>query len=854
MGSPDVNLTTPIVLPGSRLEHAFRKPSPVGSSSHPRTLASSMRPILAPLTPLDAHTRPTLQAVVQTPSYAGSSRASTPTLPGHGCSSTPTPTSTSRLGRPIPFPGSHYPGPPPNRPLPASRPLSISGQYIEPLRIRHPAQRSDPGEDPFSQSYVRDSSSIRQRGEIPVTPTNSSFNLRPLSSSPPRTAQEIYLESQKKKIPAADRILAAVQDFRSENREFKAQSDDKFERLEHRLTTMSKDFDALKEKHQIIMDDNTVLRENDLQMSKRMEYLQSSIDALPEKGVFANVDSDLDILKRSLTAMTGKIESLSVALADRHKVSSDCCVSKTSTNTDALSNLLNHVTNKLNSIDELSLMLKSLNGLPDAIRDVVVFKDALDTLTNKAEGYSPQRTSQPLGLLGHKGLPPSPTSPCQQGDLEIRKSTSLQSSFKQYITRPENNIAQLPDVSRTLEAQPTVQTSGAASAMVVQAKHPGDQQILQSVTKIAVQNDDSGVDPPAEDQGDKLDDLANAAASQERLAEFSAPITESPNTSIDIAFSSLNQFVDAAITSMNFTTLNSAAESYSPLQRDPGRRGNSSQPRESLLFSPTFYTPPLPHDPPSPSASFSINQPIPSPVISSPITPSHSQNLDESHLSPESRSSKKARISPPVDPSDRPVTRLMSNTRRELTKWSPNSQIEHRTAAQSPSILRSSPSTTLKGASTENAIEISSGSSQSQPLKPLKKTSVGQTNKSKNPVGRPRTRTGRAQSNVRDIENSVLFSKAVALKGESLNSGVESIPMREQLVKPASFTSSIGNKTIRMENMGDAGKRAANKAAAAKMEREQQQRRMTSVIALGPGASGGKSGGKGKRRWDQDST
>ncbi|KAK6906258.1 hypothetical protein I203_100243 [Kwoniella mangroviensis CBS 8507] len=684
----------------------------------------------------------------------------------------------------------------PRRPPPPSATPPLSSSY-------------QPRDDPFSRSHHLPSPSTLQH-TTPRPPHPSASSARPritnssVSPKTPRTAQEIYEKSREKIPTGVDKILAHLSalDKKSSERDVI---------LNQKIDGMNKEIFALKTDNRNLRDQLHELKLGQNSLATREEMVEEITTQ------FTSVFSDIQGCADKIATLPSDIASLSASKIIPHIPQSQI----PSGNDTALINLLNHVSNKLSGIDNLIVLLGSLQGLPEAITSVAVFKDALDGLTTKVEEFSQHSQSQSAAAPPGKSLtrpPPTPISPPpntekpDQNDERLKKCYEILLGMEKLM---QKHAATQEEIKQILLQE--IRTSNNSNNLLVRSLTPSSIPTFEAT------------------RPNSLEDLAEAAVTQERLGTTTKIATQdNPGRSFQPLISG---------------TLHVAHTSnFGSIDRN---RSASLEPQVDLLDLPFPASP-----------DFSQNQDIitstpratrgtttvsdsslalpPASMISSGPDDTPQASKKRSVSSSSSRSTKKAKIS--ADPSDRPVTRLMSNKVREPIRWNPSSHMPSTTKNKTSPISRKGSSrTTICGRSIQEVIEISSGSSSSPPCPKSKYRSK----KSRDPT-----------PNTRDIAGSALFSETITStkdKENSLNSGVESIPSGN----------SSGGSPRPLRSYGSAVKGQAAKfqprqsdirAQARAMELEMNKRRMTSVPTLGSSVNHMRldRNTKGKRKMDCD--
>ncbi|WVQ63545.1 uncharacterized protein L199_001698 [Kwoniella botswanensis] len=678
-----------------------------------------------------------------------------------------------------------------------------------------PSSSYQPRDDPFSRSHHLPPSSTLQRvTPRPRQPSASSASPRMAysggSPNTPRTAQEIYEKSREKQPTGVDKILAHLSalDKKSSERDVM---------LNQKIDVMNKEIFALKTDNQNLRDQLHELKLGQNSLATREEMVEEITTQ------FTSVVGDNQGCTDKITTLPDEIASLSASKIIPHIPQLlnplTSAPQPTSGNDTALINLLNHVTNKLNGIDNLIVLLGSLQGLPEAITSVAVFKDALDGLTTKVEEFSQHSQSQPSAALLGNSLtrpPPTPISPPPNTEKPDQNDERLKKCYETLLgmeTLMQKHTATQEEIKQILLQDNRTSTK---------SNNP----LNRSLTPFSI--------PPFEaTRPNSLEDLAEAAVTQERLGTTTTIATQD----------------------------NSGRSSQPLISRIPAVPDafNSASRNRTWTVSPETQTDPF--DLPFPaSQDLSQNQDIitstpratrgtttasgPSPVM--PLASTMSSAADDtpqaskkgSTPSSSSRPTKKAKLSP--DPSDRPITRLMSNKVREPIRWSPSSHMPLTSKNKTPPINRKSSSrTTLRDQSLQEVIEISSGSSSSPP----DPKSNSRLKKSRNPT-----------PNTRDISGSALFSETLTSEKDnenSLNSGVESVPSGNSSGGPPRpvpmYGSSAAGKPVKFQP-----RQSGIRAQARAMEQEMNKRRMTGFPTLGSSINDMRSGGdmKGKRKMD----
>ncbi|WWC65175.1 uncharacterized protein I303_107789 [Kwoniella dejecticola CBS 10117] len=639
--------------------------------------------------------------------------------------------------------------------------------------------------DPFSRSYLPSPSPERP----PTASTASSLSdgiatLR--QGSGPRPAHEIFLESQKKKIPAGDRILAVLHEFRNENTLYHTQSDTRYKQIEDKLTRVLEGFGELKENHRTLRNDNLELRNDNERLREVVESLKTSLNPSATGQAIQALELKINDMEDGMKSMHSKLDNLPVLLTTQL---STIASGPASANTEALSRLLTHVTSKLDAVDRLTVALKSLKDLPDAVREFAACKSALDTLSIKVKDLASQAGSQ------------SHASPDGPGRPSTLLSTPQSPNFLALPVMNARNALKTSE-QRVVAVQSDLKDASAETAVYMPPS--------RAQTPSGVEN---------------LEALATTASSQERLVETFQNMPESQN--VNTSSFGMAEFEGLNPTSTTFAALHAGAESFSP----PDSLPHVHERPASALFSPEFYTPPLLSSSPArnlaPLSPFSLPKAEPrgesmfdqKSIIDKDNTPGTAS-------SSQTRSSKRAKISPSLDPSDRPVTRSMSNSHRHPIKWSPHSHAPKLSPPIDPSAPTNHSSTaTLAGSSTDHAIVISSASP-SPPSKGRKLTKK---------VG-----VGRSTTNLKSTRQSLSSSKT--------------IPRQFRSSTGAAGHSVVEAKRKYSMRQGSARKLVDSKAKAALTERA-QDRGMTSVSTLGSAngrsnVAGKDSAWKGKRKWN----
>ncbi|WWC98321.1 hypothetical protein V866_005212 [Kwoniella sp. B9012] len=680
-----------------------------------------------------------------------------------------------------------------------------------------PSSRFQPTDDPFSRSHhLPPPSTLQHATPRPPQPSASSASPRIVNSSgspnTSRTAQEIYEKSREKKPTGVDKILAHLSalDKKSSERDVI---------LNQKIDDMNKEFFALKTDNRKLRDQLHELKLGQNSLATREEMVEEITTQ------FTPVVSDIQGCADKITTLPNDIASLSASKIIPHIPQTFNPVTSapqpTSGNDTALINLLNHVTNKLSGIDNLIVLLGSLQGLPEAITSVAVFKDALDGLTTKVEEFSQHSHSQPSAAPPGKSLtrsPPTPISPPPNPEKPDQNDERLKKCYETLLgieTSMQKHAATQEEIKQILLQD--IRTS-------TKSNNP----LNRSLTPFSI--------PPFEaTRPNSLENLADAAVTQERLG------TTTTNLTRDGRHRSFRSLISGTLPvsgtsdfgSIDRTRSASLEAQIDSLDLPCPAPLDFSQNQDSITSTPQAThgtTTASDSSPAMPSAS----------TMSSAVdnTPKASKKGSNPLSSP--RPTKKAKLSP--DPSDRPVTRLMSNKTREPIRWNPSSHtpsiIKNKTT---PITRKTSSRATLRGQSVQEIIEISSGSSSSPPG-PKSKSRL---KKSRNPT--PSTR---------DIAGSALFSETLTSKKDnenSLNSGIESIPSGNSSGGPPRPLRMYGS-TATGPPVQSQPRQSGIRAQARAMEQEMTKRRMTRLPTLGFSINDMRSDGntKGKREMDCD--
>ncbi|WVW80607.1 hypothetical protein I302_102593 [Kwoniella bestiolae CBS 10118] len=677
-----------------------------------------------------------------------------------------------------------------------------------------------PGDDVFSPSYQPPSSTSRHgtpslSQTIPTTGTarTGSVNAKAGPSQPsqprPRTAQEVFEEGQKKKLTGVDKILARLDAMDKRESERDKQASEREQQASARDTKWNQKIDKLDKEISTLRTDNRQLRDQ----IHELKLGQNSLATRDEM-----VEEITNQMLTTVGDLQDRITNLPIELAAKivtplphpnHPPTQQQFSDAASVT--ALTNLLNHVTTKLNGIDSLITLLGSLQGLPEAITSVAVFKEALDGLTSKVEEFSQhsQPGSQPA--LVTEISPPTPKSPCisasSGGPEDKNKKTHL--LLSSIVELCQKHITGQEEIRSILTKHVNTFTRNDLNRPIEHSSRP------------------LSVPPFEATQPNSLEALAEAAAA--RGMPGNAQVTPP---------------IDHGMSETQISLSGDPVESIPP-NFTPGVNNRSHQRRFSSLASP----PPADFSFGS-SLSFSDAQPMTSTPFnrqrqsanqstSAPRSPFNSLSFgatptrQSTKSNPSSqRATKKAKVSP--DPSDRPVTRSMSNrVSKPPIKWGPTTHKPIPSNTNKSKKLgitsKSSSRATILGKSVLEAIEISDTSSHSPPDVPSRAST---------------SRTSSVRSKFEDIAQSVLFSQT-PIDNNSLSSGVESVPQDRDntnglaRVPPVRVYASTGAKS---------------RLRAREAEEARNRGRTSYVPTLGSSVGQPLGGGnpKGKRRMEVD--
>ncbi|WWC92473.1 uncharacterized protein L201_007431 [Kwoniella dendrophila CBS 6074] len=779
-----------------------------------------------------------------------------------------TPT-TLRSVNPNPYPQGTTSNPPPSQLFP----YSSQARYSVPAQSPPPSSQYQPSNDPFSRSYVPASSVPTPYG---TPPSQSRSSTRPVDqyrppsrtntnstvagssgtialragtpASTPRTAQEIYEKGKEKKPTGVDKILSTINDFAEKSfKQNNALEDNirgfiaKFDNLQNDITSFKDEITTLKHDNRQLRDKIHELQLGQRSLATRDEIAEEVANQLTTNSLLDNFQNIFDRINK----IPENTSSLCIAKLIPHiKTSPGSTFNSGSTTAtqDALTTLLNHVVTKFNSVDTVIASLQSLQGLPQAITDVVVFKGALDALTVKVHEMS-QAQSQSQPSIQHvinsqcnnnSTTPETPSPP-----------TSSAQAFEQLIIMNDK----LDIIIKACELNTNL--SGELKTLIRDVKIPtatntSPYEPISHVDTSEHSHINNGITEPLEaTQRDSLDSLASVAASQAKLLEnqkdnnqqpkqpgqFSRLATPDPPTG-----SNLDMF-DSLYTTYSFER--SSPKPDRNTKRSTGQGTVSEFPaRTGVNTSGTL------------NGQGSSLLPDPGRISgreTSPIPNDIHKDSESSLNSKSSTSPKRAKFSPIPDPSDRPVTRSMSNQLREPIKWNP---ISH---APRKSYNKKSSSSSSVGQSKEHAIEISSGSSNSQPSKrrgrppktqsstQLQKDEMRSQEKIANPLSRSDSDFRYRLSTKRDDKNDDSNDNEEQLP----NSGIDSLPSNDSFPnqpkpqsrpQPLQAYSSINT----MENNDDNNSNGyinpqmqARRNRAKALEEERNRRKLSTLPTLG---------------------
>ncbi|WRT70867.1 uncharacterized protein IL334_007866 [Kwoniella shivajii] len=506
--------------------------------------------------------------------------------------------SNSRSGVPPSYPHSYRPLP--RNAVPSPSPRARHESIPEESQPRFPPPSSSPlGYSPY---HPRDDLfSISQHSTLPTPPSSGAYRLPspPIvnratrvdhyhpedgpspsrastgraSTSTPRTAQDIYEEGRQKKVTGVDKILA------------------KLTEMSGHITTLSHDISALKNDNIILKNDNINFRNDNRQLRDKLHELSLGQKAIATRNeITEEIGNQLSTpMNDNLQVYLDKLETLpeTIALSLKSKLE-DTQVFKNSKDAEASSSLLNQVLSKFNEIDKFIYLLQPFKDLPQAIIDVVVFKDALQALTAKVEDSSQQ------SALAHQHTFTSSHPVSHPASISIVPSISSEA-----MERLEPAIQALHAAKTTFEDQ------GSNNNEMITLLHTlnnGQNEVKsflrnlsssKSTSGSAIRQRASSTEHFEPTQQNSLNDLAIAAATQARMEETQAAQASTFMNST----STLDPFAAAAVESWSIGSrgsfgmsslkkprLSSTDPSDRPITRSMSGRTNAPD-----RWSPSFH-------------------------------------------------------------------------------------------------------------------------------------------------------------------------------------------------------------------------------------------------------------------------